>query len=432
MFKNILSLLLMVVLFACNAPVQEAPVKTIKDSISIINLLAPLPINNAEAARIKLAAQKWFDSTLKINGFNGGIIVAKKGNIIFEAYNGLPNFPGIQPATSNTSMHIASVSKTFTAMAILKLAEQGQLNIDDEVSKYLPNFNYAGVTIRTLLNHRSGLPNYVHFVNKTNWDENKFLTNEAMLQILVSQKNTLVDIAPPNTRFSYCNTNYALLALIIEKISAKKYSQYLEQTFFLPLQLKNTLVADSSNITKLLPSFDYKGRQVPLNFLDGVYGDKNIYTTPQDLLIWDRALNSGKLFTEETLKQAYLPYSNEKPGIKNYGLGWRMNNYPNGKKIIFHNGWWHGSNAVFMRLPNEEATIIVIGNKFTKSIYHSKVLANIFGDYYAPEEEEEQEGGKLTDSLLNKNNTVQPILLNKKNSKLEQLFKDKNKLAPTQ
>jgi CubicO group peptidase (beta-lactamase class C family) len=432
MLKNILSLLLIVVFFACDTPVQQdATTTTTKDSIAIINLLAPLPINNEEAARIKFAAQKWFDTTLKINGFNGGIIVAKKGNIIFQAYNGSPTFPGIQPATSNTPMHIASVSKTFTAMAILKLWELGKLNIDEEVSKYFPNFNYTGVTIRTLLNHRSGLPNYVHFVNKTNWDENKFLTNEDVLQILVSQKNSLTDITPPNTHFSYCNTNYALLALIIEKVTGKKYATFLQETFFTPLQLKNTLVADTTNITKLLPSFDYKGRLVPLNFLDGVYGDKNIFTTPQDLLIWDRALNSTKLFTNETLKQAYLPYSNEKPGIKNYGLGWRMNSYPNGKKIIFHNGWWHGSNAVFMRLLNEDATIIVIGNKFTKSIYHAKVLANIFGDYYAPEEEEEQEGNKLNDSLMNKKNNFAPILLNKKQSKLEEFFKDKNKLNPT-
>ena len=95
------------------------------------------------------------------------------------------------------------------------------------------------------------------------------------------------------------------------------------------------------------------------------------------------------LFKTETLEQAYAPYSNEKAGIRNYGLGWRMYVYPEGKKIVYHNGRWHGSNAAFIRLISDKATIIVIGNRFNRSIYHAKILASLFGDYFGEIDEEE-------------------------------------------
>ncbi|MBL0146340.1 MAG: beta-lactamase family protein [Chitinophagaceae bacterium] len=229
-------------------------------------------------------------------------------------------------------MHIASVSKTFTAMAVLKLWQDGKLNIDEEFSKYFPQFNYADVTIRTLLNHRSGLPNYTHFLENLGWDKTKFATNEDVLNFLIANKASLQMEHLPNTHFSYCNTNYALLALLVQKISGTSYSNYLQTTFFAPLQMKHSFVFNVADSLKVPPSYDWKGRLIPLNFLDAVYGDKNIYTTPQDLLIWDRVLSSNEIFTNQILDQAYKPYSNEKPGVKNYGLGWRMNIYDNTKK----------------------------------------------------------------------------------------------------
>jgi CubicO group peptidase (beta-lactamase class C family) len=161
----------------------------------------------------------------------------------------------------------------------------------------------------------------------------------------------------------------------------------MNQAFFIPLQMKNSYVFTLADTVKAIPSYNWRGKPEPLNFLDQVYGDKNIYTTPRDLLTWDRALSNNILFTNETLNQAYTPYSNERPGVRNYGLGWRMNIFPEGNKIIYHNGWWHGSNATFIRLLNEKATIIVIGNKFTRTIYHAKILASIFGNYYGPVDE---------------------------------------------
>ena len=163
--------------------------------------------------------------------------------------------------------------------------------------------------------------------------------------------------------------------------------------------MKNTFVYGSSDSGKVTLSYDWRGQVINMNFLDLVYGDKNVYSTPRDLLIWDRALTSGQLFTEKTLAEAYAPYSNEKPGIRNYGLGWRMNIYPSGKKMIYHNGWWHGNNAAFIRLIQDSATIIVLGNKENHAIYHAKDLSNIFGNYFDDGGDDEAETRKSQEQL---------------------------------
>ena len=385
---------------ACN-PADTKGKKNGADSLQVINLPGPVPLPAAEASRIKNACQLWYDTVLMQKGFNGGMIVAKNGNIVFEKYNGTGHLPGSDPITDSTPLHIASITKTFTAMAVLKLQQDGKLNIDDEFNKYFPAFNYPGITIRCLLNHRSGLPNYNYFMEKLGWDKTRFVSNEDVLDYLINRKTELPDIAPPGLHFSYCNTNYALLALLIEKITGSTYDTFLKKTFFIPLQMKHTYVFSLADTLKAIPSYNWRGTLETFNFLDQVYGDKNIYTTPRDLLTWDRALTSDLIFTPETLDQAYAPYSNEKPGQHNYGLGWRMNIFPDGNKVIYHNGWWHGSNACFTRLLKEKATIIVIGNKFTRSVYHAKVLTSVFGDYYLPEEEEENNASKDSVKAVN-------------------------------
>lgn len=407
-----------VILPGCNTTVtadkkhNEISLLTLKDSFTI-------PVQEKE--RMQAACEAWYDSVLKPQGFNGGILVAKYGSVIFEKYNGTAHIPGNDSVTENTPMHIASVSKTFTAMGILNLWQQGMLNIDDEYSKYYPAFNYPGVTIRCLLNHRSGLPNYTYFMESLGWDKKNYVSNEDILDYLITHKAQLTDISPPDTHFSYCNTNYALLALLIEKISGMRYGDYIRQTFFIPLQMKNSYVFNIADTATATPSYNWHGKTEPLNFLDKVYGDKNIYTTVRDLLKWDRALSGNTLFKKEILEQAYSGYSNEKPGIKNYGLGWRMYNYPTGKKIIYHNGWWHGSNASFTRLINDSATIIVIGNKFTRAVYRAKALASVFGNYFGQGDDDESETAPLPDvktqSHLQDTSFAKAIFLKKRKSK---------------
>ncbi|MBL0057049.1 MAG: beta-lactamase family protein [Chitinophagaceae bacterium] len=171
-----------------------------------------------------MACESWYDTVLKVRGFNGGILVARKGQVVFERYSGTGHLPGQDTIRDNTPLQIASITKTFTAMAVLKLVQDGNVQLDDELARYFPSFHYAGVTIRNLLNHRSGLPNYTHFMENMGWDKTRFVTNEDVLEFLISRKADMVNVAPPDHHFSYCNTNYALLALLIEKSPEKNTS----------------------------------------------------------------------------------------------------------------------------------------------------------------------------------------------------------------
>ena len=292
-------------------------------------------------------------------------------------------------------------------MAVLKLAELGKLSVNDDVKKYFPEFPYDNVTISLLLSHRSGLPNYIYFMEKLGWNKKEHCTNENVLNYLIKFKPP--GTGRPDTHFSYCNTNYALLGLIIEKASGQSYADFLQQQFFTPLHMDDTYVYSIKDSAAAMPSYDYRGRPEAFTFLDCGIGDKNIYSTPEDLLKWDQALYTNKIFTKQTLEEAFTPYSNEKPGIRNYGYGWRMNVYPNGKKIIYHNGWWHGNNTVFIRMIQDSVTIIVLGNKYNRNIYEAKELEGYFdsgvllnGEDNAAVSKEEINTNDNPDSILNK------------------------------
>ena len=130
------------------------------------------------------------------------------------------------------------------------------------------------------------------------------------------------------------------------------------------------------------PSFKHNGGFWQNDMMEGTYGDKNIYSTAQDLLKWDQALYTDQFLSKALLDSAFTPYSNERPSIHNYGLGWRMLMIPNGKKVIYHFGRWHGFNAAFARLQDEKVTIIILGNKYNSNIYKAASKAyNLFGDY---------------------------------------------------
>ncbi|MEX1202291.1 MAG: serine hydrolase domain-containing protein [Ferruginibacter sp.] len=353
----------------------------------IIKLPISPPISIVEKKGLTAACSAWYDSVLSNSVFNGGILVAKNGHIVFERYRGYEPKSKKDTVNEITRFHIASVSKTFTAMAVLKLMEEGKLHLSDLLNKYFPAFDYPGVTIQTLLNHRSGIPNYQYFMEKLKWPSTVMMCNQDVLDYLILHKANIEDIGPADQHFSYSNTNFVLLALLIEKITGTSYPTYLKQTFFDPLQMQQTFVYTRTDSARASFNYDGRGNQIHNNYLDEVYGDKNIYSTPRNLLIWDRALSSGLLFKDSTLQAAYKGYSNEKPGIKNYGLGWRMNNYTNGKKVIFHNGWWHGNNATFIRLLHEDATIIVLGNQYTSKVYDAYQLVNSFGHYFTTSKE---------------------------------------------
>ncbi len=352
------------------------------------SLTHPSTLSKTEFQKCYNASKDFYEDILERSHFSGEFLVAKKNEIIFEKYAGYGHTGSKDSINANSALHLASVSKTFTAMAVLKLWEEGKLKISDEVSVYLAGFPYKGVTVKTLLNHRSGLPNYVHVMEQLGWDRSKTVYNEDVLQFLVTNQKKL-QVARPDKSFHYCNTNYALLALIIEKVSGLPYPQFIYENFFAPLGMTNSYVFTMSDSLRALPSYNYKNQQEAFTFLDAVYGDKNIYSTARDLLKWEAALSYGNLFKQSTLDSAYAGYSYEKKGIKNYGLGWRMLEYPNNEKIIFHNGWWHGNNTVFARILKDSATIIILGNKYNRNIYQAKKLFPAFGEYETDEDTDE-------------------------------------------
>ena len=339
----------------------------------------------------------FFDSMLS-GRFNGSVLVAKNGVVLYERYKGFRN-PRLRKDSldAHTAFHLASMSKTFTAMGTLKLWQDGKLDIHDPVAKYLAGFPYPEITIQTLLNHRSGLHNYVHFMDKPYVNKHKFLANADVLQYIIDHKGDReIFSGQANRHFEYSNTNYALLALIIEKVSGLSYPDFMAKTFFQPLQMEDTYVYNLSDSAKAMTSYYQSGRPFRMEFLDLVYGDKNIYSTVRDIYKWDQALRSGQLFSKGVLDSAYSGYSFEKPGQRNYGLGWRMLLIPNGKKLIYHNGWWHGNRTVFIRMLDENATIIALSNNDYKNVYSAKRLVDLFGDYRQGHESFE-EGGE-TDS----------------------------------
>jgi CubicO group peptidase (beta-lactamase class C family) len=369
----------------------------------------PVPgnISPEDFNRYYTGVKNYYEKNLAGRGFNGGILVAKNGRIIFEDYHGYFDLRKKDSLTKHSAFHLASVSKTFTAMATLKLAELGKLSLEDDVKKYFPAFPYDGVSIKLLLNHRSGLPNYIYFMEKLGWNKKQHCSNEDVLDYLIKFKPP--GTGNPDTHFTYCNTNYALLGLIIEKASGQTYADFLKQYFFTPLGMNDTYVFSMKDSATAMPSYDYRGRQEAFTYLDTGFGDKNIYSTPEDLLKWDQALYGNQLFTKATLEEAFTPYSNEKPGVRNYGYGWRMNVYPDGKKVVYHNGWWHGNNTVFIRLIQDSATIIVLGNKYNRAIYESKKIAEIFDSSLSINDEE-----KVDNTMVPTEKTTQAITVKHK------------------
>ncbi|KQO21661.1 penicillin-binding protein [Flavobacterium sp. Leaf82] len=316
------------------------------------------------------------------NSMNGSFLVAKNGQIIFERYNGFANKNEGTKITAETPVQIASVSKVLTATAVLKLVNAGKIDLDQKVNTILKTFPYEDCTIRMLLSHRSGMRNYAYFTDhdKTVWDRHNQLTNKDILDILAT-KNVGLE-SRTGTRFSYCNTNYAMLALIIEKITGLSYKEAMSQMIFKPLGMTHTYVFDDDKERKkIVPSYKGNGVEIGFDYLDNVYGDKNVFSTVRDLLKFDRARNAPGFLKPELLKQVYAGYSNERKGTKNYGLGIRMINWDSGQNYYFHNGWWHGNTSSYIPLMKEHVTIIALSNKMTRNTYAVRKLAPIFGDY---------------------------------------------------
>lgn len=344
------------------------------------------PAENQVTNKASLAnyINSYYQKVWENGDLSGGILVAKGDNIIYENYRGFAREGNQNPIDKNTPLHVASVSKTLTAMAMLKLVEAGKVNLSDHLTQYFPGFPYPNVTVKTLLDQRSGLPKYEYFITKIQPApaelSKTFLTNEDILNMIIKYKPDLA--RETDTGFMYCNTNFAMLALIIEKVTKVPFPQAMKEMVFDPLKMKNSYIFQEKDIPTASQSFYYGGNKLyPLDRLDLIYGDKNVYTTPRDLYSFSKAMFSKDFLKPELMQQVFTPYSNEKFGMNNYGFGFRMKIFDNGEKLTYHNGWWHGTNSVFAHLLKSKVTIIAIGNKYSNRVYTALALSGLFEDF---------------------------------------------------
>jgi CubicO group peptidase (beta-lactamase class C family) len=307
----------------------------------------------------------------KIGAFNGSVLVAKGGIVLYHKTMGICNKENGCNLSDTSMFQLASVSKVITATAVLMLHERELIDINKPVSFYFTDFPYANVTVKQLLNHRSGLPNYIYCMNKEIYLPEYKMSNSDMYAF-IREKNPKPYLKPDKC-FNYCNTNYALLSLLVEKVTNKPFSVFLKEELFEPLGMKHTATIRDIDLTSsvITKPYDLKWKPVELDASDYVLGDKSIYSTAYDLFLFSEALYQNKVLKAETQALAFTPYSKERK-LSNYGLGWRLKdcNDP-AKKEVFHNGWWHGYRTAFHRRLTDTITIVVLSNQLNKSVYQT-------------------------------------------------------------
>ncbi|WP_349666030.1 serine hydrolase domain-containing protein [Polaribacter sp. Z022] len=260
-----------------------------------------------------------------------------------------------------SAFQLASVSKQFTAAAIMILFERNKIKITDTINAYFPDFPYKNITIKNLLNHTAGLPKYF-WVAEHKWKKNKAPTNSEMMQLLTATK--VNRFFKPGRNFDYSNTAYFVLASIIEKVSGTSFSNFLDKNIFEPLGMKNTYVYSYQNdvvkknqLTGYRLYRGWKHIKIGNNVNDAVVGDKNVYSTIDDLFRWTNGLNTGKLLTKESLELMYSKgetiYGRKVP----YGLGFRIDK---NEKNIYHYGKWNGFSTGLSNYIEDDLVVIVL------------------------------------------------------------------------
>jgi CubicO group peptidase (beta-lactamase class C family) len=301
-------------------------------------------------------------------GFNGCVVYAEQGRKIYEGAFGYADYDYRSKLSVGSAFQLASVSKMFTALAIMILKEEGKIDYGDSLKYYLPELPYPGVTIRHLLVHRSGIPNYMYLADDY-WNRDISMTNEEMIDMLVKEKPRRY--FSPNTGFNYCNTNYALLASVVEKISGKSFELFMQYKVFEPLGMESTYIyrlpKDSLSWGKIpggVSGHVIRRRRLKTEsnyFLNGIVGDKNVFSTVDDLYKFDKGLYDNSLITDSTLQEAFSKGSPRFGSHRdNYGFGWRLK--ANRDNTVFHFGWWKGFRAYYIRDMKQRKTIIVLTN----------------------------------------------------------------------
>lgn len=340
----------------CNTCEEEIIVEEPDSTLYYDSVYAPL------AFELDTFFQKRYDKTT----FYGNVLFAERGRTIFEKSYGFADWKKKDTLSLEHTFQLASASKPFTAVATLILAQRGELKLDDPVEKYIPSFPYQGIDIHQLLSHRSGLSQYTHFCDAPDsiWpDKHKTIHNQDVIDLMAD----IVPMVnyPPDTKHYYCNTNFLLLAQIIEKVSGVTYEEFLQKNIFDPCNMTSTVVYNRDNKEELiLPVKGYTGNYTPCIdiYLNGCTGDKGIYSNVHDLLNFDQALYDETLLTNKYKELAFKEHNDQKNNGQNYGYGFRITYDDEKGKIPFHTGWWKGFRTYFVRIPDKQQTIIIISN----------------------------------------------------------------------
>jgi len=325
-------------------------------------------------------------------GFNGAVLVAQKGVIIYEKAFGYSDIRQKMPLSLQSGFQLASISKTFTGVATLMLVQEGRLSLDDSIQQYIPGFPYHGIRILDLLSHRSGLPNYIYAFEEKRRLNGAPPTNDSIIEWFCKAVPMVPAYNKPGCFFSYNNTNFILLASIIERVSGVSYAEFLREHIFTPLDMLHTYVDTIApdSLLQLKTIGHHGSRQREREFYDGVYGDKGIFSTVEDLSRWYFGLRNECLLNRHWLKEAFTPRSFEKKGRHNYGLGFRMISDPEDMRkveYIYHGGWWAGYSTMFWTCPKNDYVIILLGNKKSMSAYEVRPIMHILeGDTMVDEE----------------------------------------------
>ena len=296
--------------------------------------------------------------------FNGVVLVAEKGKVLHQGAYGYANLRSQDTLSMNSAFQLASVSKVFTATAVLLLYQDGKIDLDEEVRTYLKGFPYKKMTVRHLLSHRSGMCRYMAVAAKRwkKWKEPMYNSNV----VYQYKRYKPITFFKPGRRFNYNNTNYVVLASLVEEISGKKFADFMEERIFEPLEMENALIysrKDDPEIPNEVTGHKGWGRRhwkAANDYIDGVVGDKGMYASALDLYKFDQALYSGKLLKPEIVEEALSPES-ELWRRNNYGLGWRLKKQDN-SYLSYHFGWWRGFRTCFIRDVDKERTVIILSN----------------------------------------------------------------------
>ncbi len=331
-------------------------------SIAVLLLSINLSFGQKKAEKI----DKLMSQYAEYNQFNGSVLVAEKGKIIYKKGFGKANMEWDIPNKSDTKHRLGSVSKQFTALLILQLVEQGKLKLDVPIATYLSDYPKEKadiITVHNLLTHTSGIPNYTSFPNFFK-DVSR---NPFSPEVFVKQFSDLPLEFKPGEKFAYSNSGYFLLGYIIEKVSGKSFEKNLQESIFIPLKMNNSGYDNSSEIIKnRAAGYEKKGNEfVNAPFIDMSipYAAGSLYSTVEDLYLWDQALYGDKLLSTKSMELLFRNYIATGRGF--YGYGWNINEVPNGSdklRIIEHNGGINGFNTIISRIPSDKNLVILLNN----------------------------------------------------------------------